>query len=296
LEILKGGNYIATTWIKPTYAHKRYQSKATIRRKVEYIISKDKTALQKENNEHENETAAAEQSSLTAVDSVSAISDYIQDPAKTKDSELVTSYECFPEYAAEQFAANMELYERNTGRTHKDNSRLIYHMRQSFAPGEVDPRIANKIGYELALEFTKGQHQFVVATHTDKAHIHNHIIFSAFNLECNAKFKDPWFSGKRDVARISDKLCKEYGLSVIEVRQGWSDPYQEWEKKQGITDADKEPNKRKRLEDIIALCLEKQPKDLNRLLKYLEDDYSCVVKRRSKNISVLTYLSGKIHI
>ena len=234
---------------------------------------------------------AADQVPDTSVDSVSAISDYIQDPDKTMDKELVTGYECFPEYAAEQFAAAMDMYEKNTGRTHKDNSRLVYHMRQSFAPGEVDPRIANKIGYELALEFTKGQHAFVCATHTDKAHIHNHIVFCAFNLEANGKFKDPWFSGKRDVARISDKLCKEYGLSVIDVKQGWSDPYHEWEKKQGITKADKEPTKRERLEEIIALCLEKRPKDFNRLLKYLEDDYSCVVKRRGKNISVLTPFS-----
>ena len=250
-------------------------------------------------NENDNEVdntpdnMATEQNSSTQTSfaAVSAISDYVQDPAKTRNSELITGYECFPEYAAEQFAAAMEMYEKNTGRQHKDNSRLVYHLRQSFAPGEVDPRIANRIGYELALEFTKGQHAFVCATHTDKAHIHNHIVVCAFNLEADGKFKDPWFSGKRDVARISDKLCKEYGLSVIEARQGWSDPYHEWEKKQGITQADKEPSKRERLEEIIALCLEKHPKDFKHLLKYLEDDYSCVVKKRGKNISVITPFS-----
>ena len=298
---------IATTWIKPTYAHKRYQSRATIQRKIKYITCEDKVSLRNEITNHGvignradgEETAGQDETNLDAdqapfasVDSVSAINGYIQDPAKTKDKELVTGYECFPEYAAEQFVAAMDMYEKNTGRQHKDNSRLVYHIRQSFAPGEVDPRIANKVGYELALEFTKGRHAFVCATHTDKAHIHNHIVFCAFNLEANGKFKDPWFSGKRDVARISDKLCREYGLSVIDVKQGWSDPYHEWEKKQGITKADKEQTKRERLEEIIALCLEKRPKDFNRLLKYLEDDYSCAVKRRGKNISVLTPFSN----
>ena len=270
---------MATTWIKPTYAHKRYQSKATIQRKIKYVIDAGKTDVNNFDTANIDGTAA-----------VIAISDYVQNPEKTENNELVTGYECFPEHAAEQFSISMDLYEQNTGRKHKDNSRLVYHMRQSFAPGEVDPRIANRIGYELALEFTKGQHAFVVATHTDKKHIHNHVIFNAFNLENDGKFKDPWFSGKRNVARISDKLCKEYGLSVIEVRQGWSDPYPEWEKKQGITEADKEPTKRQRLENVIAICLDKQPKDFKQLFKYMEE-YSCYAKKRGKDYSIKTPFS-----
>jgi len=125
----------------------------------------------------------------------------------------------------------------------------------------------------------------VVATHTDKAHLHNHIIFNAFNLECDGKFHDPWYSGRRDVARISDKICREYDLSVIDVKHGWSDPYNEWEQKQGIEKADKPLTARAQLEEIIALCLEKQPKDFKHLLKYLED-YSCYAKRRGENISI----------
>ena len=298
---------MATTWIKPTYAHKRYNSKTTIKRKINYIIDREKTTLAVDdgdinstnifgddniddysdagNFENISKYQNAGQHDYVSTVAVTAVSEYIQNPAKTENNELVTGYECFPEYADEQFAISMEMYEQNTGRKHKDNSRLLYHMRQSFKPGEVDPRVANKIGYELALEFTHGKHAFVVATHTDKAHIHNHIIFNAFNLNCDGKFKDPWYSGRRDVARISDKLCKEYDLSVIEVKQGWRDPYNEWEKKQEITIADKEPAKRKRLEDIIAMCLEKQPKDFKHLLKYLED-YSCFSKRRGSNISI----------
>ena len=284
---------MATTWIKPTYAHKRYQSKATIQRKINYIIARHKTDINNFDNRQDESDLTADISETPNIDgavAIAAISDYVQNPDKTENNELITGYECFPEYAAEQFATSMDLYEQNTGRKHKDNSRLIYHMRQSFAPGEVDPRIANRIGYELALEFTKGQHAFVVATHTDKNHVHNHIIFNAFNLECDGKFKDPWYSGRRDVARISDKLCKEYGLSVIEVKQGWRDPYNEWEKKQGITQADKEPTKRERLENVIAVCLDKQPKDFRHLLKYMEE-YSCYAKKRGRDYSIQTPFS-----
>jgi len=278
---------LATTWIKPTYAHKRYNNKTTIKRKIDYITDREKTK-NPNIDEQENDTehsAEHGQTDTATIAPIISISDYIQNPEKTENNLLVTGYECFPEYAADQFATSMDLYERNTGRKHKDNSILLYHMRQSFAPGEVDPETANRIGYELALEFTKGEHAFVIATHTDKSHIHNHVIVNAFNLNCDGKFRDPWRSGKRHVARISDKLCKEYGLSVIEVKHGWSDPYNEWEQKQGITIADKEPTKREQLENIIAICLEKQPKDFTQLLKFLED-YACIAKKRGSNISI----------
>jgi len=227
-----------------------------------------------------------------APNAIPSIFDYAQNPDKTENNQLIRGYECFPELADEQFATSHELYEINTGRTPKINSRLLYHMRQSFAPGEIDPQVANRIGYELALEFTGGNHQFVVATHTDKAHIHNHIIINAINLDCNGKFKDPLYSGRRDVARISDKLCKEYGLSVIEHKQGWREPYNEWEKKHGIMPENKPLSKRKRLEEIIGFCLDKKPKDFDTLLKYLEE-YSCYAKRRGSNISITTPFAKK---
>ena len=216
---------------------------------------------------------------------------YTQDPDKTKDNGLITGYECTPEYAHEEFALTMEMYEHNTGRKQKDNSRLVYHIRQAFKPDEVEPAVANQIGYELALEYTGGKHAFVVATHTDRQHIHNHIIFCAFNLEADGKFRDAFFN-YRHVAEISDKLCKEYDLSVIEQKQGWRDPYNEWEQKQGVVEEMKPMSHRKRLEEIIGFCLNKNPKDFDTLLRYLED-YDCYAKRRSKNISVTTPFSKK---
>ena len=102
--------------------------------------------------------------------------DYDQKAEKTNNGELVSAYMCTPETAAEEFEISKQLYYQITGRSQpKDRDVLMYRIIQSFKPGEVSPEEANRIGYELAMKFTKGQHQFVVATHVDKAHIHTHI-------------------------------------------------------------------------------------------------------------------------
>ena len=91
---------------------------------------------------------------------------------------------------------------------------IAYQIRQSFKPGEITPEEANRVGYETAMRFTKGQHAFIVATHTDRAHIHNHIIFNSVNLAGDRKFRDFFFSGIA-LQRLSDLVCLENGLSVI---------------------------------------------------------------------------------
>lgn len=91
----------------------------------------------------------------------------------------------------------------------------MYRVIQSFKPGEVSPEEANRIGYELAMKFTGGQHQFVVATHVDKAHIHTHIEFNSTNLNCDGKFRDVKQSAMV-LRRLNDELCRAHGLSVIE--------------------------------------------------------------------------------
>ena len=101
-------------------------------------------------------------------------------------------------------------------------------IRKSFKPGEITPEDANRIVYDLAMEFTKGKHQFIVATHTDKAHIHNHVIFNSTSLDCNRKFSEPHQSG-REVVRISDRLCREHGLSVVEHPRQKGMAYKEWD-------------------------------------------------------------------
>lgn len=98
---------------------------------------------------------------------------YDQKEEKTDGGKLITSYMCSPETAAEEFEASKLLYQQITGRSQpKDRDIIAYRIIQSFKPGEIAPEEANKLGYELAMKFTKGCHQFVVSTHTDKSHIH----------------------------------------------------------------------------------------------------------------------------
>ena len=148
--------------------------------------------------------------------SMSARLDYDQKPEKTMDGALVSSYMCSPESAAQEFEISHQLYHMLTGRSQpKAREVVMYRILQSFKPGEVTPEQANRIGYELAMRFTGGKHQFVVATHTDKEHIHTHIEFNSVNLDCDGKFKNVKGSALV-LRRLNDELCRENGLSVIE--------------------------------------------------------------------------------
>ncbi len=142
--------------------------------------------------------------------------DYDQKAEKTNNGELVSSYMCSPETAAEEFEISKQLYHQITGRSQSpDHDVIMYRVIQSFKPGEVSPEEANRIGYELAMKFTGGQHQFVVSTHVDKAHIHTHIEFNSTNLNCDGKFRDVKRSALV-LRKLNDELCRAHGLSVIE--------------------------------------------------------------------------------
>ena len=115
----------------------------------------------------------------TRLQSMTERHDYDQKAEKTRDGELVSSYMCSPETAAKEFEESKQLYHQLTGRKQPPKRDVImYRVIQSFKPGEVSPEEANRIGYELAMKFTGGQHQFVVSTHVDKKHIHTHIEFN----------------------------------------------------------------------------------------------------------------------
>lgn len=98
--------------------------------------------------------------------------DYALNPDKTETGTFLSSYECDPRTAAEEFMLTKRLYHQKTG-LDADSDVIAYQIRQSFKPGEITPAEANRVGYETAMRWTKGKHAFVVATHTDKAHIHN---------------------------------------------------------------------------------------------------------------------------
>lgn len=152
---------------------------------------------------------------------------YDQKEEKTENGRLVSAYMCCPESAAEEFETARLLYERTTGRKQPEERDIIaYRVLQSFKPGEITPEDANKLGYELAMAFTKGRHQFVVSTHVDKAHIHTHIEFNSVNLECDGKFNN-FKNSSFALRKLNDKLCREHGYSVIENPKGKGQRYQE---------------------------------------------------------------------
>lgn len=140
--------------------------------------------------------------------------DYAKNPEKTEKGELVTSYGCDPMTVDEEFMLQKRLYLQKTGRSRSDDV-IAYQIRQSFKPGEITPEEANKLGQELALRFTKGRYSFIVATHTDRAHIHNHIVFNSTSMDGTRKFRDFRRSGLA-LQKVSDLICLEQGLSVIE--------------------------------------------------------------------------------
>lgn len=186
--------------------------------------------------------------------------DYSHNPDKTEQGEFISTYECDPETAAEEFLLSRRVYQETTGREYKGNI-IAYQIRQSFKPGEITPEDANKMGYELAMRFTKGKHAFTVSTHTDRAHIHNHIIFNSVTLDCSRKFKNFFFSGIA-LQRLSDILCFEHGYSIIKRK-----PYAERTKR---TTYPKRHTIRMQIEGIISEILKQNPKNLDDLLDQMQ--------------------------
>lgn len=139
--------------------------------------------------------------------------DYIINPHKTEELKFVGYNECAPVFAAYEFLQRQEENGYH-GRAQ------AFHMIQSFEPGEVTPEQANEIGKRLADELLKGQYEYVISTHVDRSHIHNHIIINAVNFQTGKSFSTEhdrkanpaW----RQIREISDRLCAENNLSVIQ--------------------------------------------------------------------------------
>ena len=189
---------------------------------------------------------------------------YVENPDKTENGTLVTGYECTPEAAAMEFAMDREQYFRNTGKDGGKKDVVAYHLRQSFKPGEITPEEANRLGYELAKRFTKGRHSFIVATHTDKHHIHNHVIVNAVNLTCDRKFKDFLRSGKA-LQHLSDLICLENGYSIIEHPKEHGRKYNKW------LGENKKRTHRDELREAIDIALIEKPRSMDALIKLLSD-------------------------
>ena len=187
--------------------------------------------------------------------------DYIENPDKTEQGQFVSSYACSALTADEEFMLTKRQYDLVNGRRQKSDV-IAYQIRQSFRPGEVTPEEANKIGYEFAERFLKGKHAFIVATHTDRAHIHNHIIYNSTALDGTRKFRDFYFSALA-VQRLSDLICLEHQLSVIQKK-----PYRERQKR--ILYPPKESNRDKLCTVIDNILLHDKLKDFAAFLDALE--------------------------
>ena len=188
---------------------------------------------------------------------------YVSNPKKTHQGELVTGFGCNPETADGEFLLMKREYIAQTGRLRGKDDVIAYHLRQSFVPGEITPEEANRIGCELASRFTHGQHAYVVATHEDRRHVHSHIIISAVNLDCDRKFRNFWGSSKA-IRRLSDTLCIQNGLSIIEQPKGHSKSYNKWLGNEAKT------SQRDGLREAIDVALARQPKDFEELLTMLQ--------------------------
>ncbi len=158
---------------------------------------------------------------------------YIIDPKKTDDSLLVSSYCC----AANEFAANEFEWTRNLAAQSGAQIPTVIarHLIQSFDVGEITPEKAHEIGKQLADEWLKGKYEYVIATHINKGHCHNHIIFNADNFVDYHAYR----SNKRtyrELRQLSDTICKEHGLSVIPPSQNKGMEYKEYtEAKRGTS-------------------------------------------------------------
>lgn len=133
--------------------------------------------------------------------------DYIQNSVKTDGKMLVSSFGCSYETADIEFDFTLS-------QAMDKGNNLAHHLIQAFDPGETTPEQAHEIGRQLADEVTKGQYEYVLTTHIDKGHIHNHIIFCAVNFIDHHKYN----SNKKsyyNIRNVSDRLCRENGLSVV---------------------------------------------------------------------------------
>lgn len=203
---------------------------------------------------------------------ISDIIDYVENPQKTDHGKLITGYECDSRVADAEFLLAKRQYISATGRARGKDDVIAYHVRQSFCPGEITAEEANRLGVEFAKRFTKGKHAFIVCTHIDKSHIHNHIIWSAVNLECDRKFRNFWGSTKA-VRQLSDTICIENGLSVVENPKPHGKSYNKW-----LGDQAK-PSHREQLRVAIDNALDHKPADLDELLKLLRESGYEISKR-----------------
>ncbi len=146
---------------------------------------------------------------------------YICNPAKTEEGILISSSGCSPETAAYDFKFTLS-------KTNLSDPNKAYHLIQSFLPNEVSYQEAHQIGVELADRLLEGNYSYIVTTHIDREHVHNHIIFCAANHVNYEKYHD-CTKTYYHIRHLSDTLCKEHNLSIIIPNKSKNKKYNEWQ-------------------------------------------------------------------
>ncbi len=199
--------------------------------------------------------------------------DYIMNPDKTESGNLISSFACAPETADIEFMLCRSEYLMKTGRD-ISNEIIGYHIRQAFKPGEITPDEANRIGKELASKISNDAYAYIVATHTDRKHIHNHIIMCSYPLDGDHKYRDVKRSAK-DLMRLSDELCRENGLSIVSDPQGKTVTYDKW------LGSKKKSTGRDYLRMAIDAALRLNPDGFDALMQLMEEA-GCRIKRSAQ--------------
>jgi len=195
----------------------------------------------------------------TAIETMKARFDYGLNPTKCA---AVCSYLCDPETAHAEFLLVKNQYESITGRP-AEKGILFFQIRQAFPPGELSIEDAQKIGYETALRWSHGKHQFFVCTHNDKGNLHNHIYYNATAEDSTRKFHN-FIGSSFAVRRLSDLICIEHDLSVIvNPKQHSKSKFKHYGQWLGT---DKPPTFQERLKAAIDAALSAQPGDFDTFL------------------------------
>ena len=183
---------------------------------------------------------------------------YVTNGEKTEEQILTDYINCDPGYAYQQMMDT----KRAVGKT---DGRQCYHIIQSFAPGEVTPELAFEIAQEFAKEYLS-EYQVVIGTHVDREHIHSHLVFNSVNMETGEKYNSTPQNYYRQIRTISDRLCREHGLSVIIQGDGSkSMSYYEW-----LCQSRGQPTYRSMLEADLKIAIE-DANDIGNFFMLMED-------------------------
>lgn len=194
--------------------------------------------------------------------------EYICNSDKTDEKLFISSFACAPETAALDFKYTLDHTTEHSFAKGQDESNRAFHLIQAFSPGEVTFEEAHTVGKELADRLLKGKYSYVLTTHIDKGHVHNHLIFCAADNINHTHYHDCKQSYYQ-IRKLSDELCREHNLSIIEPDGKRGMKYNEWQ-------ADKDDTNRKK----------QLRKDINQAIKAAStyDDFLALMKAKGYEI------------